>query len=752
LGSNNIRRFLIVASSGRALAASARRAGFECAVLDLFADLDLDTFAGAHARIARGAAGGFDADDLIAEAGRLAPPDPDSPFGLVYGSGFEDRPELLGRLAHGRELFGNGAETLTRSKDPFAFARLLDRLGLPHPEIRRGKPADHAAWLAKRIGGAGGIHIRYAKDEKEAAGSRYYQRFVEGSPVSALVIADGSEARVLGFSEQWAAPGSLAQPFRFGGAAAPADISGELAERLEEAALAIARGLNLTGLNSVDFIAEPGRGDFHVIEVNPRPGASLDVFERIGKTSLFALHVQACRGELPQGGLNTTGAAASAILYADRDLRIAPGFSWPEWTADRPRAGLWLKAGEPICTVLAEAHGGGDPAPTAVAQEIAMARSEALRAAISRCMQSSSARDPVAPAPRGKGGTGAGRNKEIIHVTNRNPMTAGRPSAARKADWPSVSRGVEPWVNHLIEYARELRVGVKRTKQGATIIDAGIDYTGGIEAGRVITEICMGGLGRVSVAPAWSFKHWPWAINVRSTNPVLACLGSQYAGWSLSFAGFSALGSGPGRALAAREELFAELGYKDKADSAVLVLEADKTPPGELIEKVSRDCGISPKKLTIILTPTASLAGATQVVGRVLEVALHKVHALKFPLDRIVDGLGSAPLPPPAKDFVSGMGRTNDAIIYGGTVQLFVTGPDEDAKKLARDLPSCNSRDYGKPFAEVFKAYKGDFYAIDGMLFSPARAIVSALDSGHTFESGAVNEALLDRSFGHEGA
>jgi methenyltetrahydromethanopterin cyclohydrolase len=330
-------------------------------------------------------------------------------------------------------------------------------------------------------------------------------------------------------------------------------------------------------------------------------------------------------------------------------------------------------------------------------------------------------------------------------------MKANRSGTARRSDWPSVSRAVEPWVDYLVKYARELRVGVERTKDGATIVDAGIKHPGGLEAGRVITEICMGGLGRANIEQKTQFRNWPWAISVRSTNPVLACLGSQYAGWSLSAGGFTALGSGPARALAAREELFAELGYKDEAESAVLVVEVDKPPPAEIIEKVTRDCAIARHKLTVILTPTTSLAGSTQVVGRVLEVAIHKAHALKFPLERIVDGVGNAPLAPPAADFITGMGRTNDAIIFGGTVHLFVTGPDEDAHALAHGLPGQSSRDYGRPFAEVFKAYKGNFYAIDDKLFSPACAIVTALDSGRSFHSGGVNEGLLDRSFGYEG-
>ena len=202
--------------------------------------------------------------------------------------------------------------------------------------------------------------------------------------------------------------------------------------------------------------------------------------------------------------------------------------------------------------------------------------------------------------------------------------------------------------------------------------------------------------------------------------------------------------------MAAREDLFAELEYRDAGTSACLVLEVDKPPPAAIIEKVSEDCLVQPSALTIILTPTTSLAGSTQIVGRVLEVAVHKAHAVEFPLERIVDGMATAPLAPPAGDFITAMGRTNDAIIFGGSVHLFVSGPDSDARDLARKLPAEGSRDYGKPFAEIFKANKGDFYAIDHLLFSPAQAIVTALESGKTYHGGGFNEGLLDRSFGHE--
>lgn len=314
--------------------------------------------------------------------------------------------------------------------------------------------------------------------------------------------------------------------------------------------------------------------------------------------------------------------------------------------------------------------------------------------------------------------------------------------------WPSVNQLANPLVQRLIEQAPALRLGVEQGEGGATVIDAGIRHDGGLEAGRLIAEICMGGLGRVSLQNTPVFARWPWTLAVHSCNPVLACLGSQYAGWSLAHGKFFSLGSGPGRALAGREELFQELGYRDQADRACLVLESDQAPPPEVVAKVAHDTGIAPQQLTFILTPTRSLAGTVQIVARVLEVAMHKLHALHFPLDHVVDGMASAPLPPPAPDFLTGMGRTNDAILFGGHAHLFVKGTDEAAVQLAQALPSSASRDYGRPFAEVFKSVGMDFYQIDPMLFSPAAVTVTALESGNSYRGGKLDEALLEQSFG----
>jgi methenyltetrahydromethanopterin cyclohydrolase len=319
------------------------------------------------------------------------------------------------------------------------------------------------------------------------------------------------------------------------------------------------------------------------------------------------------------------------------------------------------------------------------------------------------------------------------------------------SDAISVNARAATLVDRLVANAAELKIGVERGALGEVLIDAGSKQVGSIAAGLSVAEICLGGLGRVELELSAITPNWPLTLVSRSSNPVIACLASQYAGWRLSHNEgpdkFFALGSGPARALARREPLFEKLDYADRAAQATLVLESASPPPSPVVAKVAHDCGLEPNQLTFIYAPTQSLTGSVQVVARALEVALHKAYELGFPLEHIVDGVGAAPLCPPHPDFVTAMGRTNDAIIYAGQVHLFVTGPANDARSLAEKLPSQGSHHYGRPFAEIFRSVKGDFYAIDPMLFSPAAVIVTALESGESFRAGRVNLDLLDASF-----
>ena len=199
----------------------------------------------------------------------------------------------------------------------------------------------------------------------------------------------------------------------------------------------------------------------------------------------------------------------------------------------------------------------------------------------------------------------------------------------------SINKTTEKLVDNLIENKEKFRLQVYKGKLNCTIIDAGIKTDGSIESGIKISEICLGGLGKVDIVLNNVSSKSRWSVNVKSCNPVLACLGCQYAGWSLQYKDFFSLGSGPGRSLAQREKIFKELNYVDNHNRTSLILEVDKEPPIEIIKKVSKDCNVEESQIIFILTPTTSMSGNIQIVSRVLEVALHKAHELKFPLERV---------------------------------------------------------------------------------------------------------------------
>jgi uncharacterized protein len=345
MGSESV---LIAAISGRALAESARRGGYLPLVADFFGDQDTVGAAQAHVTLGGGFIQGFGEHELMEALERLAARH--VPTGIVCGTGFEDRPLLLARLAQRWRLFGNGADTVTTVKDPEIFAVFCRDCGIAHPRVSVPPPLSREGWVAKRRGGSGGIHVATAA-ERESREGVYYQYRVPGRSVSALLLADGVSAIVLGFSEQWASPKSR-QPFRYGGAVRPADIAPAVAERLAESACRLAAALSLTGLNSADFIVDGD--DFWILEINPRPGATLDIFETNGG-SLFSLHMAACAGDLIDYAPRLDGAKASAILYAESDVVVPARLEWPSWSADRPNGGIAIKAGEPFCTVHASA-------------------------------------------------------------------------------------------------------------------------------------------------------------------------------------------------------------------------------------------------------------------------------------------------------------------------------------------------------------------------------------------------------------
>jgi predicted ATP-grasp superfamily ATP-dependent carboligase len=337
---------LIAAISGRALAESARRGGYVPLVTDFFGDQDTLNVADAHVRLDGALARGIEEKALFCSLERLS--EQRRPLGVVCGTGFEGRTQLLRLLAQRWRLFGNGAETVAKVKNPEVLSSMCAELGIPFPETSLSKPPVPADWLAKRKGGAGGTHVKPAR-QSNGIGEVYYQRKVPGRSVAVLFLADGERAAVLGFSAQWPLP-TPGQPYRYGGAVRPATLAPRTADSLSAVVHRLAAATSLVGLNSADFLVD---GElFWLLEINPRPGATLDIFEP-SEGSLFALHMAACTGKLVAGSSYPEGAKAAAIVYAEDDIPSVPTLDWPDWTADRPPSGSTIKAGQPLCTVYA---------------------------------------------------------------------------------------------------------------------------------------------------------------------------------------------------------------------------------------------------------------------------------------------------------------------------------------------------------------------------------------------------------------
>ena len=296
--------------------------------------------------------------------------------------------------------------------------------------------------------------------------------------------------------------------------------------------------------------------------------------------------------------------------------------------------------------------------------------------------------------------------------------------------------------------AEAARVEVTTLSNGTRLIDCGAKAAGGFEAGRCFAEVCMAGLGSVAYATLVVEGRWLPSLTVTTDRPAVACLAAQYAGWRIDRDGYFAMGSGPGRALIRAEELYDELDWEEHASAAVLCLETREPPPAKVADFVAERAGVPPAALTLLIAPTASVAGGVQIAARVVETALHKLHELDFDVRRVVAGFGSCPLPPVAGDDMAAIGRTNDAVLYGGQVHLTVEGDDDDAlRELVERLPASASSDYGEPFGRVLKAANFDFYAIDPLLFSPAQIRLTSVGSGRSFEAGRVNLEVLERSF-----
>ena len=337
---------IVVAYSARALASSATTAGFTPLSIDVFGDDDTRAMSLATVKLDGGLSDGLTLDKFAGAVEMLI--SAHNPIGLVYGAGFEHQPETIAAIARRIRVFGNDDKTLKRAKDPVALARVCEANGVRHPQVQFSPPDEPDLWLMKRRGGAGGGHIATAAGPSRALPDCYYQFRVTGASVSALFLATEKKADIIGLSMQWTAP-TPASPFRYGGAAGPVDIGPARAEEIARSIDIIASELDLVGLNSADFLVSADA--VWLIEINPRPGATLDVFES-NEVQLFARHIAACEGHLTHASAGFAFKAVE-IVYAPCDIVGPEGQDWPDWMVDRPSPGTRIAIGDPLCTTLA---------------------------------------------------------------------------------------------------------------------------------------------------------------------------------------------------------------------------------------------------------------------------------------------------------------------------------------------------------------------------------------------------------------
>jgi methenyltetrahydromethanopterin cyclohydrolase len=301
--------------------------------------------------------------------------------------------------------------------------------------------------------------------------------------------------------------------------------------------------------------------------------------------------------------------------------------------------------------------------------------------------------------------------------------------------------------DHLTTQAGMYRIETSVMANGTRLLDCGVKAAGGLQAGLGLARVCLAGLADVSLAPGeLGGRAFP-LVQVATDWPVAACMASQYAGMQVSLGKFFAMGSGPMRAAAGREELFDAIGHRENAAVAVGALECRKLPDEAVAAHIAEKARVAPDKLTLLVAPAASLAGTLQVVARTVETALHKLHELGFDLSQVVSGFGTAPLPPVGKDELQAVGWTNDAILYGGRVTLWVRCEDARLAEIGPKVPSSASSDHGTPFAAIFERYEHDFYKIDRKLFSPAEITFVNVATGRCSRYGRVEAGVLEQSF-----
>ncbi|WP_430503560.1 methenyltetrahydromethanopterin cyclohydrolase [Haloparvum sp. PAK95] len=308
----------------------------------------------------------------------------------------------------------------------------------------------------------------------------------------------------------------------------------------------------------------------------------------------------------------------------------------------------------------------------------------------------------------------------------------------------SINRTAIELVDEALDFADEMNLAAHELDNEATVIDFGVDAAGGIEAGVLLTEIQTAGLANVTTAMGEVAGAPRPHIELTTDHPAVALLCSQKAGWELEFDDFAGLGSGPARAQVGKETEFEKVGYYDTFEFATLSIESPQLPDEAVAEHVADLAEVEPSGVFLPTFAAGSTVGSVTMAARAAELAVFRLMELGYDPTDVITASGSAPIAPVTHDEELAMGRTNDALAYGGEVYLQVES-DSDAFE---NLPSTAREEYGTPFIDIFQNADWDFYEIPETVFAPAGVTVDVVD-GPTYALGETNDDLLAESFGY---
>lgn len=349
---------LVLGASTRAAAFSALRAGWQAICGDLFADADL----AACCRVTA-------VDNYPSGFEKIASQSPPGPW--LYTGGLENHPKLVDRISRQRLLYGNGADVLRAARDPLLVERALAAEGLATPRCATaatGLPTD-GTWLRKRrhSSGGAGVHV-WRGGLVEASRDWYFQQRIEGESWSAIYVAAGGQARLLGVSEQLVGDDLDANgEFRYRGSIGPLLLNDALRAQYERMGTVLAANLHLAGLFGIDTVVRDER--VWLIEINPRYTASVELFELATHVPLLAWHIQACRdGSLPSAPLPPSSSwHGKRVIYAKREVQVPADLAaldnrpfaadrlWRPLIADIPATGSRIARRHPVLTIFATA-------------------------------------------------------------------------------------------------------------------------------------------------------------------------------------------------------------------------------------------------------------------------------------------------------------------------------------------------------------------------------------------------------------